>query len=265
VVTPLLILAEAGVYREALAGSLERDERFSVVAVVSDVEGATAALEDVKAEVLLMDARMPGSTHAVWALAAAAPQVKIVALGVPQPNGHVIALAEAGASGYVPGNGSVEDLAAVVESVSRGETLCSPEIAATLFRRVATLARERRLDIDEQLTARELEVLRLIEEGFSNKEIGSALSIELSTVKNHVHRILEKLKVRRRTEAVARARRLGLLRLGVPGKQDEGGGSFSDLDPGPFGGDARRNGADGARLPRGIGFRSNGPLPPGGA
>jgi two-component system, NarL family, nitrate/nitrite response regulator NarL len=214
VVTPLLILAEAGVYREALEGLLERDERFRVVAVASDVAAAITALEDVEAEILLIDARMPESVYAVWALAAAAPEVKVIALGVSESNGHVIALAEAGASGYVPGSGSFEDLAAVVESVSRGNALCSPEVAATLFRHLATQARERRLDIDQNLTARELEVLRLIEEGFSNKEIGAALSIELSTVKNHVHRVLEKLKVRRRTEAAARARRLGLLHVG---------------------------------------------------
>jgi two-component system nitrate/nitrite response regulator NarL len=215
----LLILAEAGVYRDALSGALQRDERFSVVALASNVETTLATLEDVEVDIVVLDTRMPGSSNAVWALAAAMPQVKIVALGVPEADGHVVALAEAGAAGYVPGEASVEDLVAVVESVSRGETLCSPEVAATLFRRVAALARERRRDIDEQLTGRELEVLHLIEEGFSNKEIGAALSIELSTVKNHVHRILEKLKVRRRTEAVARARRLGLLRPGEPGRR----------------------------------------------
>jgi two-component system, NarL family, nitrate/nitrite response regulator NarL len=80
---------------------------------------------------------------------------------------------------------------------------------------VAALARERRLDpIEQNLTARELEVLRLIEEGRSNKEIATALSIELPTVKNHVHRILEKLHVHRRSEAAARVRRHGLARLG---------------------------------------------------
>jgi DNA-binding NarL/FixJ family response regulator len=109
----------------------------------------------------------------------------------------------------------MEDLAAVVESVSRGETLCSPGIAANLFDRVAALSRERQLEpVEEKLTARELDVLRLIEEGRANKEIATALSIELPTVKNHVHRILEKLNVHRRSEAAARARRDGFARLG---------------------------------------------------
>jgi two-component system, NarL family, nitrate/nitrite response regulator NarL len=75
--------------------------------------------------------------------------------------------------------------------------------------------------MEERLTTRELEVLRLIDEGLSNKEIANALSIELTTVKNHVHHILKKLDVRRRTAAAARARRLGLLRQGGPGGNDQ--------------------------------------------
>jgi two-component system, NarL family, nitrate/nitrite response regulator NarL len=216
--TRLLILGEVGLYREALAGSLGRDERFQVVAVVSSVENALEVLECVEADVVLVDTRTTEGTDAVRALAAAAPQVKLVALAVPEVEGDVIAVAEAGASAYVTPEGSMEDLASVVQSVERGEVLCTPEMAAGLFRRVAALARERGLDpIEEKLTARELDVLRLVEEGLSNKEIATELSIELPTVKNHVHRILEKLHVNRRSEAAARARRHGLARLSAVG------------------------------------------------
>jgi two-component system nitrate/nitrite response regulator NarL len=214
----LLILGEVGLYREALARSLGRDARFDVdvVGVAASVEEALAVLERVEADILLVDTRMPEAADAVRGLAAAAPQVKLVALAVPEVEGEVIAFAEAGASAYVTVDGSLEDLASVVRSVERGEVLCSPGMAAGLFRRVATLARERRLDpIAEKLTTRELDVLRLIEEGLANKQIATALSIELPTVKNHVHRILEKLNVQRRTEAAARARRYGLARLGA--------------------------------------------------
>lgn len=212
----LLILGEVGLYREALASSLERDERFEVAAVTAGVEDALAVLELVEADVLLVDTRMSEGADAVRALTAAAPQVKVVALGVPEVEREVIAFVEAGASAYVTSDGSMEDLVSVVQSVKRGEVLCSPGMAAGVFRRVAALARDRRLDpIEEKLTARELDVLCLIEEGRSNKEIASALSIELPTVKNHVHSILEKLHVHRRSEAAARARRHGLARLGA--------------------------------------------------
>jgi two-component system, NarL family, nitrate/nitrite response regulator NarL len=207
----LLILGEVGVYREALAGSLERDERFEVVAIAARVEEALELLEHVDAEILLLDTGMTDGTVAVRELAAAAPQVKLVALAVPEIEREVIALAEAGASAYVTPDASIEDLAVVVQSVERGEVISSPGMVAGLFRRLGARARERRLDpIEEKLTARELDVLRLIEEGRSNKEIAAALSIELPTVKNHVHRILEKLHVNRRSEAAARARRHGL-------------------------------------------------------
>jgi two-component system nitrate/nitrite response regulator NarL len=216
--TRVLILGEIGLYREALAGSLRRDDRFEVAAVAPGVEEARAVLERVETDVILVDARMPQGVDIVRALAAAAPQVKLVALAVPEVEGEVIAFAEAGASAYVTVDGSMDDLASVVQSVERGEVLCSPGMAAGLFRRVAVLSRDRQLDpIDEKLTARELDVLRLIEEGLSNKEIAAALSIELSTVKNHVHRILEKLHVHRRSEAAARARRHGLARLSAVG------------------------------------------------
>jgi two-component system nitrate/nitrite response regulator NarL len=212
----LLILGEVGVYREALARALAAVASFEVVGVAADVEEALAVLGRVEADVLLVDARMTGGADAVRALAVAAPQVKLVALAVPEVEGEVIAFAEAGASAYVTLDGSMDDLAAVVQSVERGEVLCSPGMAAGLFRRVAALSRERQLDpIEEKLTTRELDVLRLIEEGLANKEIATALSIELPTVKNHVHRILEKLNVHRRTEAAARARRHGLARLGA--------------------------------------------------
>jgi two-component system, NarL family, nitrate/nitrite response regulator NarL len=89
-----------------------------------------------------------------------------------------------------------------------------------LFRCVGALARDRGLEpIEGRLTARELDVLRLVEEGLSNKEIAKALSIELATVKNHVHNILEKLNVNRRTEAAARARRHGLPGLAGDGEE----------------------------------------------
>ena len=211
----LLILGEVGLYREALAGSLGRDPRFEVVAVAAGVEEALELLGQVDAEILLLDTRiMSEGTVAVRELAVAAPQVKLIALAVPEIEDEVIALAEAGASAYVTPDGSIEELASVVQCVERGEVLCSPGMVAGLFRRVAALAGEGGLDpTEEKLTERELDVLRLIEEGLSNKEIAATLSIELPTVKNHVHRILEKLHVHRRSEAAARARRQRLGRL----------------------------------------------------
>lgn len=219
--TRVLIVADVGVHREALAESLGGDDSCDVVGVAASPEEAVAAVEEVGPEVVLVDMPTPAGPNAVRTLVAATPEIKVVALGVPEVEPDVIAIAEAGASGYVAREGSMDDLVAVVECVARGECLLSPDMAAKLFRRVATLAREPRLEpIQDGLTARELDVLRLIDDGLSNKEIAKALSIELPTVKNHVHSILEKFDVRRRTAAAARARRLGLLGRGEPGADD---------------------------------------------
>jgi two-component system nitrate/nitrite response regulator NarL len=216
-VTRVLIVADVGVHGEALAESLGGDDSCDVVGVAAGPEEAVAAVEEVGPEVVLVDMPTPAGPNAVRTLVAATPEIKVVALGIPGVEPDVIAIAEAGASGYVARDGSMDDLVAVVESVARGECLLSPDIAAKLFRRVATLAREPRLEpMDGKLTARELDVLGLIDDGLSNKEIAKALSIELPTVKNHVHSVLEKLNVRRRTAAAARARRLGLLGQGKP-------------------------------------------------
>jgi two-component system, NarL family, nitrate/nitrite response regulator NarL len=220
-VTRVLIVADVGVHGESLAESLGGDDSCDVVGVAAGPEEAVAAVEEVGPEVVLVDMPTPAGPNAVRTLVAATPEIKVVALGVPEVEPDVIAIAEAGASGYVAREGSMDDLVAVVECVARGECLLSPDMAAKLFRRVATLAREPRLEpIQDGLTARELDVLRLIDDGLSNKEIANALLIELPTVKNHVHSILEKFDVRRRTAAAARARRLGLLGGGGPGADD---------------------------------------------
>jgi two-component system nitrate/nitrite response regulator NarL len=220
-VTRVLIVADVGVHGEALAESLGGDDSCDVVGVAAGPEEAVAAVEEVGPEVVLVDMLTPAGPKAVRTLVAATPEIKVVAVGVPEVEPDVIAIAEAGASGYVAREGSMDDLVAVVECVARGECLLSPDMAAKLFRRVATLAREPGPEpMDETLTARELDVLRLIDEGLANKEIANTLSIELPTVKNHVHSILKKLDVRRRTAAAARARRLGLLRPGGPEADD---------------------------------------------
>src|SRR5262249_47864143 len=144
---------------------------------------------------------MTGRTVAVRELAAAAPQVKLVALAVPETEREVIALAEAGASAYLTPEGSIEDLASVVQSLGRGEVLTSPGRVGGLCSGVAAVARGRGPDpIEEKLTAPERDALRLIEEGRANKETAAALSTMLPPVKTHAHRILEKLPVHRRSE-----------------------------------------------------------------
>jgi DNA-binding NarL/FixJ family response regulator len=205
--TRVLIVAHIRLYREGLTAMLQGERRIDVVGTATGADEAVAALQACRPDVVLLDTAIPDNVWIVRALVAAVPGTKVVALAVPEVEREVLACAEAGVAGYVTREGSVEDLVAAVESVARGEMVISPRMAATLLQRVATLALEQSpAAIEARLTTREVEILDLIDQGLSNKEIARRLTIELSTVKNHVHNILEKLNVTRRGEAAARAR-----------------------------------------------------------
>src|SRR5262249_17905319 len=131
---------------------------------------------------------------------------KVVAFAVDEIESTVLPCIEAGVAGYVPCEGSIEDLAAMVETVIRGESACSPRITAALFRRLASMASTPPPSpgCGAALTSRERQILSFIRSGLSNKEIAQKLSVEVSTVKNHVHNLLAKMGVTTRAEAAAR-------------------------------------------------------------
>jgi DNA-binding NarL/FixJ family response regulator len=129
----------------------------------------------------------------------------VVAFAVAEENEEeILACAEAGVAGFVPRDASVEGLKSVLQAATEGHVLCSPRVTAVIVRRVAGLANSRFPDAGQfSLTRRESEIVGLIDAGLSNKEIAAQLNIETATVKNHVHSLLEKLRVRRRAEAAA--------------------------------------------------------------
>jgi DNA-binding NarL/FixJ family response regulator len=117
---------------------------------------------------------------------------------------EVLNCAQLGIAGYVTRDASIADMLAAVEATARGEVHCSPKIAGSLFRRIAALSTERSNGgAPNALTARESQILKLLQQGLSNKMISRSLGIELPTVKNHVHSILAKLGIHRRTEAIS--------------------------------------------------------------
>ncbi len=127
----------------------------------------------------------------------------VIALGVVEDQDSVIACAEAGIAGYATPNSSLAELVQTIRAAARGDFSCPPHIAAGLLRRLATVAPRELPAYQARLTLRECEIVSLIERGLSNKEIARRLGIQLATVKNHVHNILDKLGVARRADAVA--------------------------------------------------------------
>jgi DNA-binding NarL/FixJ family response regulator len=192
----LLITSDTRLLRESIAEAFRRREGVSVIGMAPESASALALAIELRPDVLLLDMAMRYSLDAVRSITAAAPDVKIVAFAMADAESEVLTCIEAGAVGYVPRHASGDDLVAAVVSVGRGETLCSP--------RLASLSRGNRSPISEvHLTQREREIGVLIDQGLSNKEIARQLCIELATVKNHVHNILEKLQVARRWQAAA--------------------------------------------------------------
>jgi two-component system, NarL family, nitrate/nitrite response regulator NarL len=195
--------------RDGLADALARSTTITVAATAADVEHTRAVIVAHQPDVVLLDIEMPGCLALVRAVHDAGPSPKLVAFAASDADDALITYIEAGIDGYVTRDGSLSDVVATVESVGRGEPIVSPRLAASLFQHLA--GRRRRDDRDNssrtpELTSRERQILGLVEQGMANKEIARTLGIELATVKNHVHHVLEKLEVSRRGQAAARAR-----------------------------------------------------------
>ncbi len=200
----VLIVSDIRLYREGLAEVVARQAGFQLAGTAADGDTALAAVRSRPPDMVLVDMAMAGSPGVIRAIRELTPDVNVVALSVADTEGDVCACAEAGVTGYVARDASLSDLMATLESAVRGEALCSPRMAGSLLRRLAELASTQPLGASStHLTPRELEILRLLDEGLANKDIARRLGIEVATVKNHVHNILEKLQVHRRGEAAA--------------------------------------------------------------
>ena len=201
----VLVVSEVRLYREGLARALRA---HAWLEVLNGEDGAEPPAAGPQPQVVLMGADLVLRKDALGRLRSAWPGARVVAFGVDDDPPEVLALAEAGVVGYLTRSGSIEELVATIRDAVRDELRCSPRVAASVFRRIADLAAERRRGPAATLTAREAEVAELLDRGCSNKEIARRLAIRTATVKNHVHSILEKLQVRRREEAAAALRRV---------------------------------------------------------
>ena len=201
------VVTQTRVYREGLERAFADEPQLDFVGAAPDVAAGIELAHHAQPDVVVIDVGGSEAATAVRRFGEAAPEVRIVALAVDETSAETLALAEAGVAGYVTRDGSLKELLETLASVARDELRCSPLMAGALLRRMQTLARAaERPGLADRLTAREREILELIDAGLANKEIARRLHIELATVKNHVHHILEKLGANRRGEAVARVR-----------------------------------------------------------
>ena len=213
----VLIADDQALFRRGLYVVLGTEENIEVVAEAEDGEQAIVKAEEMAPDVVLMDVRMPrvNGIEAASRIRETLPSTKILMLTVSDEEDDLYEAIKAGANGYLLKEISVEEVASAIRAVVQGQSLISPSMASKLLNEFNSLARQA-ADRREQLpapvlTARELEVLKLVARGMSNRDVADQLYISENTVKNHVRNILEKLHLHSRMEAVMYAVRKRLL------------------------------------------------------
>lgn len=202
----VLVADDHAVVRAGIVALLSAEPDIEVVGEAGDGEQAVERALALKPDLVVMDVRMPRLTGdvATARIRAQADDIRVLVLTTYESDASILSAIEAGASGYLLKAAPADELIAGVRSVAAGEVALSPSIAAQLVARMREPA-------PASLTPRETEVLRLVAEGLSNREIGERLFLGESTVKTHLLRTFEKLGVNDRTRAVTLAMQRGLL------------------------------------------------------
>lgn len=209
----VLIAEDQALMRDGLRTILELEDGFSVVGTAADGEEALALALALRPDVVLMDVQMPrlDGVQATARLAAALPAARVIILTTFDYDEYVFEGVKAGARGYLLKDTPAPELLAAIRRVHAGESIVQPSVAARL---IAEFSRQRgapQPPEDEALSEREREVLRLISDGLSNREIAARLALAEGTVKNYVSAILDKLHAANRTQAARLAREQGLI------------------------------------------------------
>jgi DNA-binding NarL/FixJ family response regulator len=187
---------------------LESQADFEVIGEAADGDQAIKKVAELKPDIVLMDLRMPevDGVTAIREIKGSQPETQILVLTTYDSDADILPAIEAGANGYLLKDSSREELYGAIRATARGDTVLAPTVAARLVGQM-------RAPAEERLSSRELEVLQLVAEGASNKDIASRLHISQATVKSHLIHIFGKLGVSDRTAAVTVALQRGIMRL----------------------------------------------------
>lgn len=205
----LLLVDDHPVVRDGLRGMFANESGFEVIGEASDGRQAVDKAAALKPDVVLMDLRMPSmdGVAAIREISARQLPARVLVLTTYDTDRDVVAAIEAGATGYLLKDAPREELLRAVEATARGEPVLSPPVGARLIERV-------RQPEQETVSGREMEVLRLVAAGSTNREIAEALFVSEATVKTHLLHLFNKLGVNDRAAAVAAAFERGLLTPG---------------------------------------------------
>jgi two-component system, NarL family, nitrate/nitrite response regulator NarL len=198
-----VVAASVRLFLDGIVLGLQRRGEIRVTGEAMDAAGALAAVLATRPEVVLIDIGMTDAMTAITSVLDGVPATRVIVFAVDDRHDDLLlACAEAGVSGWIGRDGSLAELIAAIHHAARGELVCTARMAGLMARRLATLAGERRSAPSATLlTPREQDVAELLGRGCSNKSIARTLSLQLTTVKNHVHSILSKLGASSRSEA----------------------------------------------------------------
>lgn len=206
----VLPIIEVRLIGNIFADVLDNEPNVKVIGCSTNVEGGLNIIQEQNVDVALVSVGLPnhGALELTRKIVAVSPSTKVLALGLSENADDVLKYIEAGAAGYILKDSSLNNLIATIRSTQSGEAQVSPKMAGAMMERLSSLARmfstvENSITEGVRLTPREREVLQCIGKGCTNQEIAALLLVEIGTVKNHVHSILEKLNVSNRNEAAS--------------------------------------------------------------
>lgn len=207
----ILLIEDNRILREGIVATLNRQKDVSVVAISEGSEKTWPKARDFKPQVVLLDVSLQSrnSLEVVRLAKKEFPAVKIIGMGLIPAQSDIMEFVQAGAEGFILKSASVAEVIGTIRAVASGQTVLPPTMAGSLFSQVAEHAHakgKRNLKSAMRMTVREKEVIALIVEGMSNKQIADKLSIAIFTVKSHVHNIMEKLALHTRLQIANHAR-----------------------------------------------------------
>lgn len=214
--TTILVVDDHPLLRSSIRAILERQPDFQVVAEAGDGEEAIKLANELEPDIVIMDISLPklDGLEATRQIKAAHPNIVVLVLTVHSDNKHVLSVLQAGAAGYLTKSVFGEDVVQAIRGVASDAVVLSPSIARLLIKQAARYPMKSvPLETGEKLSTRELEVLKLVAQGMSNKSIAVELELSLRTVKGYLTTIFSKLGVGSRTEAVVSGLQIGFLTL----------------------------------------------------
>jgi DNA-binding NarL/FixJ family response regulator len=207
----VLLIEDNRILREGIKDMIESEQGFTIAAVSDGRDNVAAKASSVKPDMILMDLGLGSrdSLEVVQSVRRACPGVKVIGMGLVPTQSDIMEFVQAGAEGFILKNATVGEMILTLRAVARGETVLPSSMTGSLFSQVAEhalLKGKRNLKVAIRMTGREKEVIALIVDGLSNKEIGAKLGIATFTVKSHVHNIMEKLALHTRLQIALHAR-----------------------------------------------------------